>query len=68
MAPRFAEAARQRKGRAVFLKMNADQCQTPARLGVQGIPALYMFENGKVIAQKAGLMSESALLQWIDAA
>jgi thioredoxin 2 len=66
MAPHFAEAARRMTGEAVFLKMNADHCQTPAQLGVRGIPALFLFENGKVVANQAGLMTADALTQWIE--
>ncbi|MEZ5996602.1 MAG: thioredoxin domain-containing protein [Hyphomonadaceae bacterium] len=65
MAPHFAAAAQQLKGKAVFLKMNADECQTPAKLGVRGIPALFLFEDGKPIAQQAGLMTSEALTNWI---
>jgi len=68
MGPHFAEAARHFSGAAVFLKMNADQCRTPARLGVRGIPALFLFEDGNVIAQQAGLMTAQALTQWIEKA
>lgn len=66
MAPHFAEAARRLNGKAIFLKMNADNCQTPTRLGVRGIPALFLFENGKVIANQAGLATTDALIQWVE--
>lgn len=66
MAPHFAEAARRFSGEAVFLKMNADNCQAPQRLGVRGIPALFLIENGKVIASHAGLMPAEALSNWIQ--
>lgn len=66
MAPHFAEAARRLNGKAVFLKMNADHCQTPARLGVRGIPALFLFDNGKTIVTQAGVMTADALTHWIE--
>lgn len=66
MGPHFAEAARRLNGQAVFLKMNADVNQTPARLGVRGIPALFLFENGAAIANQSGLMTTEALTQWIE--
>jgi thioredoxin 2 len=68
MAPHFAEAAKRFEGRAVFLKMNADLCQSPAKLGVRGIPALFMFEDGKTVAHQAGLMTADGLMQWIQSA
>lgn len=66
MTPHFAKAAEALAGSAVFLKMNADLCQTPARLGVRGIPALFQFENGGMIAQQAGLMTADQLIHWIQ--
>lgn len=66
MAPHFADAARQLNGKAVFLKMNADKCETPARLGVRGIPAIFLFDNGKAVANQAGLLTTDALTQWIN--
>lgn len=66
MAPHFAEAARLLSGKAVFLKMNADACSTPAQLGVRGIPALFLFENGQVIGKQAGLVTAATLTHWIE--
>lgn len=66
MAPCFAEAARAFNGQVVFLKMNADQCQTPAKLGVRGIPALHLFVNGQPAGQQAGFMTADALTRWLN--
>jgi thioredoxin 2 len=66
MAPHFADTAKRLAGTGVFLKMNADLCQTPGTLGVRGIPALFIFEDGKRIAQHAGLMTADGLMQWIQ--
>jgi thioredoxin 2 len=68
MAPHFAAAARSFAGQVVFLKMNADECTTPAKLGVRGIPALHLFANGKPVAQRAGLVTADAIGQWLTAA
>ena len=66
MAPNFAAAAKELAGKAIFLKMNADVCQSPAKLGVRGIPALFLFEDGKVHARQAGLMSAEGIVKWIE--
>lgn len=66
MAPHFAETARAFNGQVVFLKMNADQCQTPAKLGVRGIPALHLFINGQPAGQQAGLMTADMLNRWLN--
>ncbi len=67
MAPHFAEAARALSGQVVFLKMNADACATPAKLGVRGIPALFLFRDGKLIAQQSGLQTSERILAWVRA-
>jgi len=67
MAPQFAAAASQLAGQARLLKMNADQTQTPGRLGVSGIPALILFEGGKEIARLAGAMRADELSKWVTA-
>ena len=37
-----------------------------ARLGVRGIPALFLFKNGNIVDNKSGLMSKAALTTWVD--
>ncbi|HVY04000.1 MAG TPA: thioredoxin domain-containing protein [Caulobacterales bacterium] len=68
MAPHFAQAARELTGKVVFLKMNADECAAPQRLGVRGIPALFLFKDGKLVAQQAGLIAADRLIGWIESA
>lgn len=68
MAPAFAEATRQFEPNVRFLKLNADETQTPAKLGVRGIPALILFHEGREIDRQAGLMSASQLGAWLKAA
>lgn len=68
MAPAFAEAARQFEPNVRFLKLNADETQTPAKLGVRGIPALILFHEGREIDRQAGLMSPSQLGAWLRSA
>lgn len=65
MAPHFDQAARDFAGRAVFLKLNADETATPARLGVRGIPALILFADGKEVGRQAGALTGGALGAWI---
>ena len=68
MAPHFEEAAKAFSGRVVFLKMNADQCATPQKLGVRGIPALHLFCDGRPVVQQAGLMTADKLADWLNSA
>ena len=35
-----------------------------ARIGVRGIPAMYLFRNGSVLAQTAGAMNADGIARW----
>ena len=37
-----------------------------ARLGVRGIPALFLFRNGTMVDNKSGMMTKPALTTWVD--
>ncbi|HVM99773.1 MAG TPA: thioredoxin domain-containing protein [Caulobacteraceae bacterium] len=63
MAPQFAAAAAQLEPKVRLLKLNSDQHpDVAAALGVQGIPALFLIEDGKVVARQAGLMNASQIV------
>ncbi len=48
-------------------KVDTDSNQEwAARLGVRGIPALFIFKNGEMVANKAGAAPKAALKSWID--
>ncbi len=65
MAPQFARAAAALEPHVRLLKLNADEAPTvSARLGVRGIPALFLFQNGATVAQSAGAMSSDAIVRW----
>jgi thioredoxin 2 len=66
MAPHFAEAARQFEPRVRFLKLNADQSQSAAELGVRSIPTLILFADGRERARSAGAMSAAQLAAWLS--
>jgi thioredoxin 2 len=68
MAPTFEAAAKQFEPRVRFLKLNADQTQSPAQVGVRGIPALILFHEGREIDRQAGLMSADQLSAWLNRA
>ena len=68
MAPHFADAAARFEPRVRFLKLNADQNDTPRRLGVRGIPALILFQGGREIARHAGLITSDQLISWLNEA
>lgn len=66
MAPAFAQAAAELEPTARFLKVDVDQNQQVAgRLGVRGIPALFVMKGGKVVGQQSGAMNASTLRDWL---
>lgn len=67
VAPIFARAAADLEPRARFIKVDVDANPTLAgRFGVQGIPALFCFLGGKVVAQQAGLSDPGVFRRWVD--
>jgi thioredoxin 2 len=66
MAPQFAAAAARLEPEVRLLKLNSDaHPQAAAGLGVQGIPALFLIQDGKVIARQAGLMNTAQIETWV---
>ena len=67
MAPNFEQAARELEPKARFVKVDVDaEPQLASELGVQGIPALFLFKGGKAVAQQAGVMSLTDLRGWVE--
>lgn len=65
IAPVLADVAAERE--IVIAKVDTDTNQTSAaKLGVRGIPALFLYNNGKLVSNKSGAMPKPKLLQWID--
>ena len=66
MAPIFERAARELEPRARFVKVNVDsEPELAQRLGVQGIPALFVLKHGSVVARQAGLANLATLQNWV---
>ncbi|HET9161711.1 MAG TPA: thioredoxin TrxC [Caulobacteraceae bacterium] len=66
MAPQFERAAQRLEPQVRLLKLNSDNNQAAAaKLGVQGIPALFLFKDGKVVARTAGAMGAEQLIAWV---
>ena len=65
MGPMFARAAEALEPEFRLLKLNADNApEVTARLGVQGIPALFLFWHGVVAARTTGAMDANAIIAW----
>lgn len=66
MGPIFERACAELEPKARFVKIDVDaEPQLAARYGVRGIPALFMFKNGKVAANQAGLADAALLRNWV---
>ncbi len=54
-------------GRVKIVKINVDENpDSPAELGVRGIPALFLFKDGQVVSNKIGAAPKAALKSWIE--
>lgn len=66
-APQFEAAAQRLEPKVRLVKLNSDaEPNAAAKLGVQGIPALFLFKDGKVVARQSGAMPASQLVAWAE--
>ena len=69
MAPTLEKVAGQFAGQLKVVKVNVDENpDSPAVLGVRGIPSLFLFKNGEVVSNKVGAAPKAALASWIASA
>ncbi len=69
IGPSLEELSAEYNGAVKIAKVNVDENQEwAAKLGVRGIPALFLFKDGEMVANKAGAAPKSALKDWIDSA
>ena len=65
MAPAFERASTALEPHVRLLKLNADEApNVSARLGVRGIPAMYLFQEGAIVAKTTGAMPAEAIVRW----
>jgi thioredoxin 2 len=63
MAPAFAQAAAQLKGRALLVKVDTDaNPQLAGRFGIRSIPTLVRLEGGREAARQAGALPAGAIV------
>ena len=66
MAPAFEETALAMPLQAQFVKVNTDEQQAlGAQYGIQSIPTLIVFKNGKEVDRVSGALDASRLKNWV---
>ncbi len=69
IGPALEELATEYGDKVKIAKLNVDEnSNIPAQMGIRGIPALFLFKNGEVVANKTGAAPKAALKSWIDGA
>lgn len=67
LAPTIEKLAGEYAGRAVVLKVNVDRLpQLAGQYGIQGIPAVLFFQQGKVVDRRIGLQPKDAYTSVLD--
>ena len=66
MAPAFEEVAVSMPLQAQFIKVNTEEQQTlGGQYGIQSIPTLIVFKNGKEVERLSGALSADRLQSWV---
>ncbi|MDU8927952.1 thioredoxin [Alisedimentitalea sp. MJ-SS2] len=67
IGPVLEELSDEMDGKVKIVKVNVDENpMSPSQLGVRGIPALFIFKNGEVVANTAGARPKAAMQSWIE--
>jgi len=67
IGPALEELSAEYEGKVKIAKVDVDaNPNAPAAMGVRGIPALFIFKDGKPVANLAGARPKAALQSWID--
>ena len=67
IGPSLEELSEEYDGQVKIVKVNVDDNPvSPGQLGVRGIPALFLFKDGKMVSTKTGAAPKSDLQKWID--
>lgn len=67
IGPALEELSAEYEGKVKIVKVNVDENpNSPAQLGVRGIPALFMFKAGEVVSNRTGAAPKASLQSWIE--
>jgi len=66
IGPALEELSEELAGKVKIVKVNVDENpNSPAQMGVRGIPALFLFKDGQIVSNRAGAAPKAALQSWI---
>ena len=69
IGPSLEEISTEMAGKVKIVKINVDENPAVAgKLGIRSIPALMIFKDGKLAAQKVGAAPKGELVKWIQGA
>ncbi len=69
VSPLLDQLAADRAGRLKLVKVNVDESpRTQARFGVQAIPTLLLFQDGREVGRQQGALPLPRLRDWVDRA
>jgi thioredoxin 1 len=67
IGPSLEEISEELAGQLTIAKMDImENTSVPADVGVQSIPLMVLFKDGKAVAQKLGAAPKSQLKSWIE--
>jgi thioredoxin 2 len=65
MAPQFAQAAQQLKGKAVLAKLDTDaNPQVASRFAIRSIPTMVLLRDGREDKRLSGALQAGQIVQW----
>ena len=68
IGPSLEELSVELAGKVKIVKVNVDENpDSPAMVGVRGIPALFLYKDGQIVSNKIGAAPKAALANWINA-
>ncbi|MDH3262431.1 MAG: thioredoxin [Paracoccaceae bacterium] len=69
IGPALEELSEELAGKVKIVKVNVDENpNSPAQMGVRGIPALFLFKDGQVVSNKIGAAPKASIQSWITGA
>lgn len=67
IGPSLEELSAEMDGKVKIVKVNVDENpNSPAQMGVRGIPALFIFKGGEVVSNLSGARPKGQIQSWIE--